>query len=355
MERRINEAAAEGSVIRLHNLLQEDALVLDRFMAGCYAETPLHIASMLGHIDFVQEVLRRKPELAGELDSRKSSPLHLATAKGYLDIVKKLVSVNPEMCFVCDRDGKNPLHIAVIKDHVHVLRELVQVRPQAARILLDRGETILHLCVNYSQLEALKFLVKTVSDQELVNSKDEDGNTILHVAVIDKQVKAIKFLTTSTTIDVNAVNAKGFSALDISTQSKRDIKHWEIAESLRLARAISAKDIQLSTAEGTTTAQPQSNLSSQGKNRGKPRQKNLGKHDDWLKEKRSALMVVASLIGTVAFQAGVSPPGGVWQDDNGHNAGSPILADNNRIFYNIFFTLNSIGFVASLSIILLLY
>ncbi|KAJ4708988.1 Ankyrin repeat family protein, partial [Melia azedarach] len=336
MERRIYEAAVEGSVNCLVNLLQEDPLILDRFMAGCYAETPLHIASMLGHADFVQEILSRKPELAGELDSRKSSPLHLATAKGYLDIVKKLVSVNPEMCFVCDRDGKNPLYIAVIKDHVHVLRELVQGRPQAARILLDRGETILHVCMNYSQLEALKFLVETVSDQDFVNSKDEDGNTILHLAVIDKQVEATKFLTTSSTIDVNAVNSNGFTALDISKQSKRDIKHWEIAESLRLAGAISAKDIQLSTAKG------------------KRRQKNLGKHDDWLKEKRSALMVVASLIGTVAFQAGVSPPGGVWQDDNGHKAGSPILADNNRYFYNIFFTLNSIGFVASLSIILLL-
>ncbi|KAJ4708987.1 Ankyrin repeat family protein [Melia azedarach] len=319
MERRIYEAAVEGSVICLLNLLQEDPLILDRFMAGCYAETPLHIASMLGHLDFVQEILHRKPELAGELDSRKSSALHLATAKGCLDIVKKLVSVNPEMCSVCDRDGKNPLHIAVYKDHVHVLRELVQVKPEAARKLTDRGETILHVCVNYSQLEALKFLVETVSDLD-VDSKDEDGNTILHLAVIDKQVEAIKFLTASTTIDVNAVNANGFTGFDISAQSKRDIKDWEIAESLRLAGAISAKHIALPTAE----------------------------------EKRSALMVAASLIATMAFQAGVNPPGGVWQDDNGHNAGSAIMAQNSPYFYNTFFVLNSIGFVASLSIILLI-
>ncbi|KAL5853579.1 hypothetical protein ACOSQ3_008697 [Xanthoceras sorbifolium] len=80
MDRNIYEAAVEGCVTTLLNLLQQDALVLDRFMVGCHAETPLHIASLLGHAEFVQEILSRKPELAGELDARNSSPLHLATA-----------------------------------------------------------------------------------------------------------------------------------------------------------------------------------------------------------------------------------------------------------------------------------
>lgn len=53
MERRLFEAAMDGSVI---SLLLEDALVLDRFIAGCYAETPLHVASMLGHVEFVEQV-----------------------------------------------------------------------------------------------------------------------------------------------------------------------------------------------------------------------------------------------------------------------------------------------------------
>lgn len=137
----------------------------------------------------MQEILRRKPELAGALDSRKASPLHLAAAKGYLDIVLKLVSFNPEMCFARDIDGKNPLHIAAIRGNVNILKELVKVRPQAALILMERGVTILHACVNYNQLESLRLLVEIRNDHEFVNSKDDNGNTILHLAVLEKQVE----------------------------------------------------------------------------------------------------------------------------------------------------------------------
>ncbi|TXG61835.1 hypothetical protein EZV62_013198 [Acer yangbiense] len=207
MERRIYEAAIEGSVVYLFQLLQEDALLLDRLMVGCYAETPLHIASMLGHLDSVQEILTRKPEPAGVLDSRKSSPLHLAAAKGYIDIVKSLISVNPETCFVSDRDGRNPLD----------------------NLTSNKNKTI---------------------QQHL------QGN------------------------DLENVQEKG---------------------------------------------------------------------DDWLEKKRSVSMVVASLIATVTFQAGLNPPCGVRQE-----TGYSVLYDRHRVAYILFLAYNTTGFVSSLSIILLL-
>ncbi|GJS75864.1 ribonuclease H-like domain-containing protein [Tanacetum coccineum] len=37
-------------------------------------------------------------------------------------------------------------------------------------------------------------------------------------------------------------------------------------------------------------------------------------YEDWLDRKRNSLMVAASLIATMAFQAGVNPPSGVWLD-----------------------------------------
>ncbi|OMO81243.1 hypothetical protein CCACVL1_12530 [Corchorus capsularis] len=292
MEKRLSEAAIEGNLISFRNLLQEDALLLDRFITGCYPETPLHIVSMLGHMDLVEEILARKPELTKQLNIQKSSPLHLATAKGYLDIVKRLVEINPDMCVVCDQDGRSPLYIAATKGHTVILEKLFQARPRAAWFLMD--------------------------------------------GVADKQIEAVNFLIANTTVEVNSLNSDGLTALDLL--SERDVKDKQIAESLKSIGAVNARNTPLSMHElrairTKILASPISNqihpLLNTVKKK-KVHKKFIGRrHNDWLERKRSSLMVVASLLATMAFQAGMNPPGGVWQDTNkDHTAGFSIMADN---------------------------
>ncbi|XP_047329168.1 ankyrin repeat-containing protein ITN1-like [Impatiens glandulifera] len=351
-DQRLFDAAKEGNVASLNRLIQEDPLILDPYTIYTFHETPLHLASMFGHLDFVKSILALKPELAKELDSRSLTPLHLASAKGYIEIVKSLLQVNKNMCFALDQNGMNPLHLAATKGRVNVLRKLVEAEPEAARVKLDEGDTILHICVENNKMEALEMLVQRVGDKEFLNSFDAHGNTILHLAVANKQLEIVRFLVGNTNIEVTTQNSLGLTPIDILSHSRRHVKDMSIFESLQ-SRGV--ENNQVIGSHNSQFSIKSTSLRKKDMNPGIPSELMLSDKEikrEWVKRKKESLMVVASLIATMGFQAGIYPPGGVWQEDNdGHTAGLSVLKDKNKDSYMIFLISNTIGFTSSVSVI----
>ncbi|XBI06516.1 hypothetical protein VPH35_134523 [Triticum aestivum] len=75
-----------------------------------------------------------------------------------------------------------------------------------------------------------------------------------------------------------------------------------------------------------------------------------------LDNRREVLLLLAILVATLTYQAGLTPPGGFWSaDDNlGHHAGFPVLLDNFPHRYRAFFYCNVMSFMASVALIVLL-
>ncbi|PNX99528.1 ankyrin repeat-containing protein [Trifolium pratense] len=113
--RNLYDASLKGCVSTLKKLIEKDTLILSRVSLYPNFETPLHIASLLGHIELCRILLDISPNLAAEVNSEGQCPLHLASAKGHIEIVKVLLLTNAETCFIHDKDDKLPLHFAVMR------------------------------------------------------------------------------------------------------------------------------------------------------------------------------------------------------------------------------------------------
>ncbi|KAI4354659.1 hypothetical protein L6164_003506 [Bauhinia variegata] len=69
-------------------------------------------------------------------------------------------------------------------------------------------------------------------------------------------------------------------------------------------------------------------------------------------EIRNILLIIFTLIAAVTFQAGVNPPGGVWQDDDrGRIPGTAIYASQKN-FYYLFLIANTLAFSYAILVIL---
>ncbi|CAL4979235.1 unnamed protein product [Urochloa decumbens] len=72
---------------------------------------------------------------------------------------------------------------------------------------------------------------------------------------------------------------------------------------------------------------------------------------------REVLPLLAILAATLTYQAGMTPPGGFWEEDDnksGHHAGFPVLQDKYPRRYKAFFYCNAASFMASVALIVLL-
>lgn len=178
-------------------------------------------------------------------------------------------------------------------------------------------------------------------------------------------LQIIQYLLSNTEIDISARNFHGFTALDVLLQSQEDLRNMDIKQCLELGRSTCIKQTP-SMVPVTDVARATSSIATRPNARAtsKKKQPNKRKQTDWLAKMRNALMVVASLVATVAFQAGLSPPGGVWSSDytvysNGtlvdepHYAGQSVMAFKLPVAYGQFLIFNTISFLASLSIILI--
>ncbi|XP_042505545.1 uncharacterized protein LOC122082127 [Macadamia integrifolia] len=159
-------------------------------------------------------------------------------------------------------------------------------------------------------------------------------------------------------MEVNSKNCSGLTPLDVLLMFPSEAGDREIADILQQAGALRAQDVvsdsplssnYQAVGNNPRTSQPSSSL----------HVNNLVEYfkfksdSDSPSEARNSLLVIAVLLATATYHAGLSPPCGFWQEDAPphHKAGESIYGTKYKVIFELFVLFNSTGFYLSLYMI----
>ncbi|KAF5935782.1 hypothetical protein HYC85_026911 [Camellia sinensis] len=262
------------------------------------------------------------------------APIHLASMVGQAEIVQELITIDPKLRLLKGREKTTPLHCAAMAGHTDVINLLLDGCPQSLVELTIWNETALHLAVKSNQLEAFKLLfewLQKLQDIEII------------------KILLSKNPAPGTQLDVNAVNGNNQTTLDILFQLQREKEDKEIETILCQADAVTAGQIITPPPSTAATTPPKT-----FKLKGHPPPINSN----------NIMIIASILLAITCFLTGVYPPGRIWQYDYNYKssfnttttteykAGTAIMAASTISVFFMFF--NLYGFFASLLIICVL-
>ncbi|XP_057495417.1 ankyrin repeat-containing protein BDA1-like [Actinidia eriantha] len=387
------KAAQTGNIEVLHKMLQENPLMLAEATLSS-PEPILLVATKARQLNFVRELIKHDPDAPRELSNDGFRAMDVASGIGDVEIVKELLKVGAANCRLKGKDGRTAIHYAAAKGRVEVIHQLLESCPDSVNDVTAFGETALHLAVKSHQFDAFRALIQwaeRLGFETIVNWPDHDGNTVLHLAASRKQVETIELLLGKSNagggiLEVNATNSKGLTpmdVLDIIIESPEDVALKEI---LQRFGAVIAQDVRAVTPSPTSSRQQIAKVVPTNLEPPSDPSKNWFEYfkfkpsRDSPSDARNVLLIVAALIATVTFQAGVNPPSSVLETNNKSAADTtsgnqtplapppppmfnPTITSGVATVFAItgsgatpylFLFANSLGFTASLSIIIYL-
>ncbi|KAF8038380.1 hypothetical protein BT93_B1038 [Corymbia citriodora subsp. variegata] len=310
---RLQLAIANDDVDELHNLIREEPKLLDRLSNDPFPNTPLHLAAAAGKTQMAMEIAILKPLFRRKLNSEGDSPMHLALQFERYQTVRALMTLDHKLIRVRGRYGFTPLHYVAKREgenELELLAEFLWACKSSIEDLTSRCETAVHVAVQNSNLEAFKVLfswLKRAYLTEILNWKNEDGRTVLDIVHLKKQNNAecekltkisdllTRFQITDWLVGYVRLNSSGHQ--DLAEESRPPSGDFSISQYLRKEPTV------------------------------------LEKYSIWFSHQnesaRNIILLVATLIATASYQAGLSPPGGYWGDNSSNPpANSTVVAAN---------------------------
>ena len=199
--------------VRTHN-------TMIRFNDG---QTPLHLASILGHTGVVSYILNdktvvRTSDLLSAQDISGATPLHEAVRYGQVDVAKLLLAGGAKVDAL-DSIGKTPFLLIIPKEKQYAMYNTLLLYNANAAEKDMFGDTVLHVATMAKVgTDVLNLLVNHGAP---VNERNKQGVTPLALAVEHKILDHVQFYAQAGA-DINAEDMQGNTPLTRALESDSD-------------------------------------------------------------------------------------------------------------------------------------
>eukprot|EP00002_Diphylleia_rotans_P025279 TRINITY_DN4997_c0_g1_i1.p1 TRINITY_DN4997_c0_g1~~TRINITY_DN4997_c0_g1_i1.p1 ORF type:complete len:746 (-),score=154.01 TRINITY_DN4997_c0_g1_i1:1937-4174(-) len=176
------KAAMHGDLSQLHHLLETD--FCDSDALGIHEVTPLHCASVSGHVAAVRLLLEHQDSQSMQSPDMDASPLDLmATATplhwaclswrgSNCGVVRVLLESGANVDAV-DAAGWTPLMYAAVRGDLFVVEKLLENQASLARLTLLNKHTVLHVAAAANKADIVRLLVSRGINPAVKNAKGE--------------------------------------------------------------------------------------------------------------------------------------------------------------------------------------